>query len=1065
MAASIRFISAGAGSGKTYTLTEILHRELSEGRAQPGGVLATTFTTKAATELRERVRSHLIRQNAYALANAMGQARIGTVNSVCGGLLQRFAFEAGMPTEQRVLDEEHSGQLLREAIDLVMERQALAELLKVARRLSLDEAGHGGGEVPWRKDLRSLVDQARANGIDADTLRGFGETNAANLLAHFPRATDEDLDRRLGDVIEAVLPAIRAAVEQKGKQNTTKYLHRLETCLRDLSHDRMTWAQWTSLSQEDNGPEAGLKPTVQPVTDAAARYAQHPHLHADLRDYLRRMFGLAADALQAYDNLKLQLGAIDFTDQERKLLDVLDLPFVAETLAAELDLLMVDEFQDTSPIQLALFLKLAGLAGQVVWVGDVKQAIYGFRGSDTALMKAVLAALPDLGGRKDVLPNSWRSRPALVGLVNHLFANGFDGLTPEEVVLHPMREEPGESPALLDWVLEGRNKGQIAESLASGIARLMTDGTQVIDRETKNLRPVRLSDIAILLRANTGVQEIASTLRLRGIASSTAQPGLLAQPELVLAQACLRRLNDPYDTLATAEIVSLADCDEPEQWLADRMAWLESGSPVAEWKEGTREGDVAAPHPILAAIKALRAQGTLLTPREAVELVLTRCGIARRVVQWQQDADSARLRLANLDRLAELSAEYEDECHTTRQAGTLSGFLLWLQDLAAGGLDALPQPGVDAVSVMTHHGAKGLEWPVVVLCDLAGDIKDRLWDIQAESRSGFDVHRPLHDRFLRYWPWPFGAQKKVALADEIAASATGIAAHAEAVEEHKRLLYVSMTRARDMLVLAREGKKLVGPWMSTVSLDNVLRAEDAAVLALSGGHVPYRRDRLDGASANLPRAGGGADLAWFVQSERIQSRLPLTVSPSASSSLTATVVDTAPFGARLDTSDIAERSLLGDAIHACLAADLACPSQPISVEAVRTISARMGIDHPALIEPLHGQLAAIRQWLQARWPEMEAIVELPMMRLLENGQRVAGRSDLLIRTPTGWVLLDYKSTPAGSAQWEALASTHAGQLAAYRDVIEAASGLPVEEVWLVLPVAGVGLRVEIRPTA
>ncbi|PWK37659.1 UvrD-like helicase family protein [Cupriavidus plantarum] len=746
-------------------------------------------------------------------------------------------------------------------------------------------------------------------------------------------------------------------------------------------------------------------------------------------------------------------------------MDVLDIPFVAETFAAELDLLMVDEFQDTSPIQLALFLKLAALARQAVWVGDVKQAIYGFRGSDTALMKAVVAALPDLGGCKSVLPNSWRSRPALVGLVNHLFANGFDGLPPEEVVLRPTREEPGDSPALLDWVLEGRNKDQMAEALASGIAGLMTDGTQVTDRETKALRPLRLSDIAILLRANESVKDVAATLRLRGIASSTAQPGLLAQPELVLAQACLRRLADPYDTVATAEILSLADCEEPETWLADRMAWVERGAPAAEWKEGAREGGDAAPHPILAAIRTLRDQGTLLTPREAVELVLTRCDLARRVVQWQQDAGRAKLRLANLDRLAELAVEYEDECQASHEAGTLSGFLLWLQDLTAGGLDTLPQPGVDAVSVMTHHGAKGLEWPVVVLCDLAGDIKDRLWDIQAESRSGFDVHRPLHDRFLRYWPWPFGALQKVALAEEIAASATGVAAYAEAVEEHKRLLYVSMTRARDVLVLARNGKKLVGPWMSTVSLDNLLPAEDLPELVLPGGRVPYRRNRLDGSSANLPRPAGGDDLAWFLQSPHIHPRLPLTVSPSASAALSATVVETAPFGARLDTGDVADRSALGDAIHACLAADLACPAQPITVDAVQGIAARMGINRPALAGPLHGQLAAIRQWLGSRWPDMEAIVELPMTRLLDNGQRVAGRSDLLIRTPTGWVLLDHKSSPAGSAQWAALASSYAGQLAAYKEVIEAASGLPVEEVWLVLPVAGVGLRVEIQPMA
>jgi ATP-dependent helicase/nuclease subunit A len=170
MSAHIRFISAGAGSGKTYRLTELLLAELQAGRVRPAGVLATTFTKRAATELRERVRGFLISQGEFTRADAVGSARIGTVNSVCGSLLQRFAFEAGLPTEQRVLDEARAGQLLREAVDTVIEGHALSELLQVARRLSLD-ADPRGGKPPWQDALGKLVDQARANAIDADVLR------------------------------------------------------------------------------------------------------------------------------------------------------------------------------------------------------------------------------------------------------------------------------------------------------------------------------------------------------------------------------------------------------------------------------------------------------------------------------------------------------------------------------------------------------------------------------------------------------------------------------------------------------------------------------------------------------------------------------------------------------------------------------------------------------------------------------------------------------------------------------------------------------------------------------
>lgn len=1051
----IQFISAGAGSGKTYALTQILYNELTSGEVKPGGVLATTFTRKAATELRERVRSHLIRQGATVLANAMGQARIGTVNGICGALLERFAFEAGLPTEQLVMDEARARQLLHQAMDLVMEDASLAALLQVVRRLGLDVARHGNDDIPWSKALGDLVNDARANAIAPEVLRTFGDINADRLLAHFPAMVGADLDAQLRAAIAGAMPAIQSGAG--ATKVTAEYLALLEDALRALDSGALPWSVWNKLATK--APAAKLKSAAQPVADVAAMLGQHPRLHADIRDYLVRIFALAADALGAYADLKKALGAVDFTDQERRLLDILDEPSVAQTLTEELDLIMVDEFQDTSPIQLALFLKLAGYAKKVVWVGDVKQAIYGFRGSDSALMKSVVDALPVLGGDKSVLPFSYRSRPALVGLVNQLFGSAFAGLAPAEVRLDPKRDEVPGTMAVQDWVLDGSNHDQHLEALASGVAQLMNLGTTVVDPATNVVRTLRLGDIAILAKANDTVRKIAICFRQRRIATSTAQPGLLAQPEIVLALACLRRLNDDSDTLSTAEILSLADCTEPEGWLADRLTWLATGAPASQWREVDREGSQA--HPIIATVSDLRAQVVLLSPSEAVAETMMRCGIARRVIQWQQDGEQARMRLANLDQLAGLVTQYEDECTSGRQAATLSGLLLWLQDLAQQGLDAMPQLDVDAVHVMTHHGAKGLEWPVVVLCDLASDVRDRLWGIQAEPKGAFDVHRPLHDRFLRYWPWPFGQQKNVAVADEVAASPTGIKAREDAVEEHKRLLYVSMTRPRDMLILARPAKKAVGEWMSTVALDSVLPAADADSIVLADGMaVPFVRCVLSGASANLPMAASTEDLAWFDHAAALHEKIPLTVSPSAVDGVAARVSESVAIGSRMELGDVEDRSALGQAIHACLAADLVSTDCPLTVADVLAILQRMGVADAVDASAMHRQVGAVRTWLQSRWPDAKAVVELPMQQLMPGGQICAGRADLLLRTVTGWILLDHKSTQQGSAQWAALASIHAGQLAAYAQTVEAVSGLPVEQAWLVLPVAGAVLRVE-----
>jgi ATP-dependent exoDNAse (exonuclease V) beta subunit len=349
-----------------------------------------------------------------------------------------------------------------------------------------------------------------------------------------------------------------------------------------------------------------------------------------------------------------------------------------------------------------------------------------------------------------------------------------------------------------------------------------------------------------------------------------------------------------------------------------------------------------------------------------------------------------------------------------------------------------------------------------VLCDLASDVRDRLWGIQAEPKATFDVHRPLHDRFLRYWPWAFGAQKNVPLADDIALSPTGIKARDNAVEEHKRLLYVSMTRARDMLVLARPAKKAVGEWMATVSLDTVLPAADTGPMVLkSGVAVPFARTVLSGASADLPQTLPTGDLTWFDHAVALVDKLPLTVSPSSLEGIDARVAESVVIGSRMEVGDVEDRSVLGQAIHACLAADLASDDCPLTVGDVLAILQRMGVAEAVDASSLHRQVGAVRAWLRSRWPDAKAVVELPMQRLLANGQISTGRADLLLRTATGWVLFDHKSTQQGSAQWAALASGHAGQLAAYGQAVEAVSGLPMEETWLVLPVAGAAIRVEL----
>ena len=171
MSANIRFISAGAGSGKTYSLTRKLEELLSSKEVSPAGVIATTFTRLAAGELKERVRGRLIEAGQLGVANQMEQALIGTVNGVCGEILKRFTFEAKMPPDQQVLDEAQGDMLFYRAM-----RRALAENTALIRNINsvchpLHIADQRSQQPPWRPSATITANAPPAKHQSAAALR------------------------------------------------------------------------------------------------------------------------------------------------------------------------------------------------------------------------------------------------------------------------------------------------------------------------------------------------------------------------------------------------------------------------------------------------------------------------------------------------------------------------------------------------------------------------------------------------------------------------------------------------------------------------------------------------------------------------------------------------------------------------------------------------------------------------------------------------------------------------------------------------------------------------------
>jgi ATP-dependent helicase/nuclease subunit A len=1036
--AHVTFISAGAGSGKTYRLTEELERALVEG-TRPSGVIGTTFTVKAAGELNDRVRERLIGSGRIQLAQQMSQALIGTVHSVCERLLKRFAFELGLSPELNVLGiEDH--RLFHQALDEVTDLDTVRTMNALAARL---ETGR------WQEHVEKIAQRARDNDIDGDALRAMGTDSARALLEFFPRI-------RQGDHCAALLQAVdsaRAMIDPvfDPTKTTREYLDRLQTASNALRGEDCPWSVWVSLSTKSAAKKSEAE--AARVRAAAALYEVHPDFHADVYGYVEGIYAIAAKTLGRSQALKTERGLIDFSDMEQLTLRAVDNPHVRECLEDELDLLLVDEFQDTDPMQLALFVKLARLAKRVIFVGDVKQSIYAFRGCDPELVDATLKDLKRRGAKTDVLQSSWRARPQLLGYLNELFVDAFaaDGIDAGAIALRAQRKNLVDTPAVLQWRSAGDQAAQY-DALSRGIAKLVADATPIVDPETKLARALRFGDVAVLARTTDHVEEIALALKAARVPMKMSLAGLLAVPEVCFAKACLRRLADRADTLATAEIAAFADCGDPERWLADRLRHLTREARADEWLDDS--------HPIVKRLAEFRGAVAFQSPVETVARVLNDIGIREVIAGWGRDAVKAAQRQRNLDAFLNLAVEYENYCESQHEAATLTGFLFWVQNPHSPELDLQPTVTTgDAVHVLTYHKAKGLEWPVVVTTDFDYVSRSALWDVRVRLTAPFDVDAPLAHRTIRFWPNVFGPRSKdIAPLAAILGSDEAQVAERSSQAEQRRLAYVGTTRARDLLIVALPAKDVrADAWLNTFATAQSLPTGNA--FQLRNGDVINTGFADPSNAAAVSEARPYAPV-WFVERPRVAAPLPATLSPSRAAAVDgAAIAEVVDLGERVVVrSD--DMALIGRALHAVIAAELVNGDRADAALRARSILRGCGAEH--FVDPDAAVMCArrLRVFIAQRLKPLRILAEYPATQTLENGQAVRGWIDVLVETADGWVVIDHKSSPRPKSEWRVEALEHSGQIASYRAMIAASGARLAPSAWIHFPVSGGMIRID-----
>ena len=805
-------LSAGAGCGKTKVLTERFLKELDQGSL--GGLVALTFTEKAARELRERVRAACRRKldagddptRWRAVLRGLEAAPIGTFHGFCNRLLHRAPIEAGVAPGFAVLEEsvaptlrdaalgrcfrgwlaEQDPNLVGLAVDfgLPFVREALAELISGRTRGDFRTWADreaievlDAWRVRWLNEVRpmilaNLVEGARGclNLLRVHRCSHAGMTSRqAFLLTHVELLpTDPDPEGLLDRIRE------EARVQGGGKKTDWPSVEVYEAvrsgleALRksiDATKKSLTWDEAASLLAAEHG---------------------------------RRLARLAADALAAYDAEKRAAGMLDFDDLLVKTRDLLrDRPETVDLAGA----LLVDEFQDTDPIQGEILEHLAGPglgAGSLFLVGDPKQSIYRFRGAQPRIFQEFRARFPADGQR--VLTENFRSVPGIIHFVNALFAETFPdpGEALRPAVAAP---DPDGSPAVTFlWADEplppnapprsahGRRQVE-ARWIARHLAGRLEAGWPVRDQESGTIRMAHPGDIALLFRALTDVGPYESALVAEGLDYHVVGgSAYFTQPEVIDLINLLSVLEDPTDSLALAGTLRSPFCCVSD----DALYWLAT-SGAADLVQNFEQSGRIEHLPIADRLTVERAHALLSgwrgqKDRLPIAALLDRALEASGYEAALLGEFLGPRRRANVRKLVRLARRFD------RQGGlTLADFVARLRaDQKRPPREeqaATTEEEGTSVRLMSIHQAKGLEFPIVVLPDL-----DRK---PPGERSGVAFHADLGP-LLRP---PSGDDPDGEAGMSLGWSIYRRLEDREEADEALRLFYVATTRARDSLIL------------------------------------------------------------------------------------------------------------------------------------------------------------------------------------------------------------------------------------------------------------------------
>jgi ATP-dependent helicase/nuclease subunit A len=1076
------FVEAGAGAGKTTMLTSRVVALVRAG-VPITSIAAITFTEKAAAELRHRVRQ-ILTADAESLTDLaelalvqtaleqLDQASIGTLHGFCRRLLATHPVESQLPPAFTVLDEVASDMAFNERWTEYME-QLLSDpergrLVLYARsfdKLKIDGLRSVAQEFGDNWDLvvdRVELDATWPPPISADEL----VASIRDLVATTEVPAGDRVEGRFTELVD-----IADQLDEAGEFQVAALLKQVK------AGQIGNKTNWRRSPQGEAGLDRVRACLEELVGRCSASIGAH---HAAWRNVVGAEIG--AFTLTAAHQRR-ETGQLEFHDLLVLARDLLRTrPDVRAKLHGEFTHLLLDEFQDTDPIQLEIAVRLAAapetqdgrdraairaLPGRLFFVGDPKQSIYRFR---RASIEQYLTAREAVGADEVVLDTNFRSLPGVVDWINRTFEQlivATPDAQPDYIPLVAERTAgPGSITVLgtdpIDLSAEPMRDLE-ARNVVRAIQQAITEGWPVTDEQ----RPCAYGDITILLPARTSLPMLEDALLDAGVPYQAENSSLVYATvevrNLIMAVRCIA---DPTDELAVVNVLrsTLFGCSDRDlyEWrqLGGRWSLFSAPPEVDAASAGAALVGVS-----LAELRQLASEQQWHTPSE----ILQRLVADRRVFELALAHPTYRDVWRRLRFVIDQARAWSD-------AGGvgLRGYLDWVRRQGSEGRyqpeAVLPETDVKAVKIMTIHAAKGLQFPITVVSGLTTEPRTSRtakvswtadsWDLI--SGDQYTAQKPIDEQLGHH--------------------------------ERLRLLYVACTRAEDHLVVSLF-RKADSPTVdhkttSAQALAWADAAEGVRTLPPHGdvAHPAARTERPRAAA----EAGDDADDATVVAtmaSER-QRALAAASVPSAISATTlatqlaeagfAATVDAAGDGGALEADTAIEEptdgpapdpaadpglakdavdlelpawqrgrygTAVGRAVHGALQTlDLRAPNG--IAEAARAQAAAEGLlGRERVVESL------VRSALDA--PVVRAAGDLPHWQELYVGTSIGGvvlegYIDLLVRTDEGLVVVDYKTDSVGSdEELQAKVARYAPQLGAYGCALESVLGEPVAGARLV----------------